>query len=219
MNPQVTTTQNEYRHGQDVSRAISDVLSCRRAAGLMDRLQEEIDADGDDAWNLLVDSRDCLTALRTVGDRMVAALRSGSDCGWDNALERWQEVGDTTAALLVQLQHEIDVDGDEPWDLLADTRAEFIRVCAAGDRVAAALRSGSDCSWDNAIAAWTGSAPVADVRFTEQSLLADVVEKWGPYGAHAELCRWMIEEIIRLRGQVGRLQACTGSDGSPATAV
>jgi hypothetical protein len=39
---------------------------------------------------------------------------------------------------------------------------------------------------------------VAD-RFNERSLLSDVIEKWGAYGAHADVVRWMIQEIERLR--------------------
>ena len=42
--------------------------------------------------------------------------------------------------------------------------------------------------------------------FDEYSLLADIIEKWGEYGAHAEICRWMIEEIYRLQAEVERLE-------------
>lgn len=42
--------------------------------------------------------------------------------------------------------------------------------------------------------------------FDEYSLLADVIEKWGEHGAHADLLRWMIDEIDRLRKEVDRLE-------------
>lgn len=35
--------------------------------------------------------------------------------------------------------------------------------------------------------------------FNEYTLLADITDKWGHYGAHADCCRWMIDEICRLR--------------------
>lgn len=38
-------------------------------------------------------------------------------------------------------------------------------------------------------------------RFDENALVADIVDKWGEHGAHAELCRWMIAEIHTLRSE------------------
>jgi predicted metal-binding protein len=34
--------------------------------------------------------------------------------------------------------------------------------------------------------------------FNEQTLLNDVEEKWGEYGAHAEVVRWMMNRIHEL---------------------
>lgn len=35
-------------------------------------------------------------------------------------------------------------------------------------------------------------------RFDEETLLSAVVAHWGPFGAHADVTRWMIAEIKRL---------------------
>lgn len=33
---------------------------------------------------------DAYWKLRDAGDALAAVLRSGSDCGWDNAIDRWE---------------------------------------------------------------------------------------------------------------------------------
>lgn len=43
-------------------------------------------------------------------------------------------------------------------------------------------------------------------RFNEETLLSDVIAKWGAFGAHADLTRWMIAEIERLRATVQDLR-------------
>jgi hypothetical protein len=35
--------------------------------------------------------------------------------------------------------------------------------------------------------------------FNEDSLLQDIIGKWGEHGAHADLCRFMISEITNTR--------------------
>ena len=35
--------------------------------------------------------------------------------------------------------------------------------------------------------------------FNEDSLLQDLIDKWGEHGAHADLCRFMILEITNTR--------------------
>lgn len=40
---------------------------------------------------------------------------------------------------------------------------------------------------------------MADDMFTEHTLLADIIAKWGDYGAHADVFRSMLAEIERLR--------------------
>lgn len=40
------------------------------------------------------------------------------------------------------------------------------------------------------------------VKFDESSLRADIVEKWGEHGAHAEVFDIMLAEIERLRAEV-----------------
>ena len=40
---------------------------------------------------------------------------------------------------------------------------------------------------------------MADNMFTEHTLLADIIAKWGDYGAHADVFRSMLAEIERLR--------------------
>ncbi len=41
-----------------------------------------------------------------------------------------------------------------------------------------------------------------DEVFDEEALLSAVVAKWGPFGAHADLTRWMIAEIGHLRAEL-----------------
>lgn len=43
-------------------------------------------------------------------------------------------------------------------------------------------------------------------RFNEESLLRDVCDEWGAHGAHAHICRWLINEVDKLRGEVFALQ-------------
>ena len=50
---------------------------------------------------------------------------------------------------------------------------------------------------------------MAELRFDEQSLLADISATWGEHGAHAEVCRWMIAEIGRLRSELEAERAFT----------
>jgi len=35
--------------------------------------------------------------------------------------------------------------------------------------------------------------------FNEEALLAEIIQQWGEYGAHAEVCTFMINEIKNLR--------------------
>jgi hypothetical protein len=44
-------------------------------------------------------------------------------------------------------------------------------------------------------------------QFDEQALLAAIVEKWGTHGAHAAVCRYMVDEIASLRAENARLHA------------
>lgn len=43
--------------------------------------------------------------------------------------------------------------------------------------------------------------------FNEYSLLEDVISKWGEYGAHADLVKFMINEIRSLRQKVTDLES------------
>lgn len=47
---------------------------------------------------------------------------------------------------------------------------------------------------------------MSNARFNEESLLKDICDKWGAHGAHAYLCRWLINEVDKLRGEVFSLQ-------------
>lgn len=40
---------------------------------------------------LLRDAADEIERLRELGDAMASVMRSGSDTGWDNAIDAWQE--------------------------------------------------------------------------------------------------------------------------------
>lgn len=50
------------------------------------------------------------------------------------------------------------------------------------------------------------TAPSRD-RFDENTLLDDVISKWGEYGAHADLVKWMISEIYSLREKLTALES------------
>jgi len=49
-------------------------------------------------------------------------------------------------------------------------------------------------------------APTKD-KFDEHDLLDDVSHKWGPYGAHADLVKFMISEIYFLREKIKDLES------------
>lgn len=44
-------------------------------------------------------------------------------------------------------------------------------------------------------------------KFDEYALLEDVSHKWGPYGAHADLVKFMISEIYSLREKLEALES------------
>lgn len=48
--------------------------------------------------------------------------------------------------------------------------------------------------------------PPVDQRFTEISLLNDIIRVWGAHGAHAEVLKYMIKEIYTLREQLRSIQ-------------
>ena len=43
---------------------------------------------------------------------------------------------------------------------------------------------------------------MTDGTFNEQTLYDSIVEKWGEYGAHADVFRMMLAEIERLRAEL-----------------
>ena len=44
--------------------------------------------------------------------------------------------------------------------------------------------------------------PPVDQKFTEISLLNDIIRVWGPHAPHAEVMNYMIKEIYSLREQL-----------------
>lgn len=48
------------------------------------------------------------------------------------------------------------------------------------------------------------------MSFTELDLLADVEARWGSHGAHADLVRWMVAEVTRLRAELDTLRPSPG---------
>jgi len=44
-------------------------------------------------------------------------------------------------------------------------------------------------------------------KFDENSLLEDVISKWGAYGAHADIVKFMISEIYSLREKLEALES------------
>lgn len=58
--------------------------------------------------------------------------------------------------------------------------------------------------------------------FDEQTLLGEIINVWGPHGAHADLFKWMIQEITDLRiagdelaDQVGELPLNSFTEALP----
>lgn len=41
--------------------------------------------------------------------------------------------------------------------------------------------------------------------FNEQSLLSDIIKQWGEHGAHAEVCRYLINELNNNRTMIQNL--------------
>jgi len=56
-------------------------------------------------------------------------------------------------------------------------------------------------------------------RFNEETLLNDIIDRWGEYGAHAELCRWMIDEIRSLREERQHLRTPVGNTAPDTSGV
>lgn len=50
-------------------------------------------------------------------------------------------------------------------------------------------------------------------EFNEETLLADIAEKWGKYGAHYDMVRWLIKEVTILRDAVDKLNLVIEDEG------